>query len=46
MANELVLGLGMDPRTVAAMKAEEVRYWFSTAVKRKQAIKQEAEQGS
>lgn len=34
MVGELVLGLGMDPRTVAAMTADEVRYWYETAIER------------
>ncbi len=41
MANELVLGLQMDPITVAAMTADQVRYWFNAALRRNQALKEE-----
>lgn len=34
MADELVLGLGMDPRAVAAMTENEVRYWYDAAIAR------------
>lgn len=45
MANELVLGLKMDPNTVAAMTAEQVRYWFEAATRREAAIRQQQQQG-
>lgn len=44
MASELVLGLGMDPRAVAAMTADEVRYWYGAALERDR--REKARQGS
>lgn len=40
MADELVLGLGMDPRAVSAMAKDEVRYWYEAAVERQRREKQ------
>lgn len=45
MANELVLGLKMDPNTVAAMTMEQVRYWFGAAQKREAEIRRMQQQG-
>lgn len=41
MANELVLGLGMNPETVAAMRIETVRYWYNAARAREAALLEE-----
>jgi len=45
MANELVLGQGMDPATVAAMDAATVRYWYSAAVERQKKIAEQLNRG-
>lgn len=36
MAEELVLGAGMDAATVSAMTIDEVRMWFSAAKRREE----------
>ena len=39
MAEELVLGGGFDPSTVAAMAASQVVYWYDAAVRRQERLK-------